>query len=187
MADKGGLQLLPETRKKIEVKIPGQNRLISIGVILLIVVLGIVAGLWFYQNSLNDQIAQADTQIKSLETKRDPAAEQNLLTLSKQMSITDQILQSHLYWSDGLTRIENAMQGKVQIKSFSATLQAGSIQIQAVADNYTTLAHQLAAFLNDDSITDVTLNNVNVLPNGQLNFSLQVDFNANKFLKNLSQ
>lgn len=184
MAEKGGLQLLPENRKSINVIIPGENRLIYIGVALIVLV-SIVAGvLWLYSNSLGNQITADDTQLVTLEKQRDPKAEQNLITLSKQISITSDILKNHIYWSIGLSKLESALQNNIQFKSLSANLGEDKINIRALSDSYTTIARQLAAFVADDSIQDVTLDSVNTLTSGKLDFNTRVTFDETKFLKN---
>ena len=182
MADKGGLQLLPENRKRIDIKIPGENRLIELGAGLIAIILVVSAGLWWYSGSLNAQITSDDAQLASLEKSRDKGAEQKLITFSKQVSITNQLLQSHVYWSTGLSKVEAALQGNVQFKSLSAVLSEDSLHIRALSDNYTTIAKQLAAFVADDSIKDVTLDGVSTLTNGQLDFSAKVSFDPVKFL-----
>ncbi|MEK9157641.1 MAG: hypothetical protein AAB638_00450, partial [Patescibacteria group bacterium] len=120
MADKGGLQLLPETRKRIDVNVPGENRTVYIGVALIVLVLAVYGGLWWYSQNLNTKIAEADNQLLALEKGRDKKAEQSLITLSKQIGITNQLIKSHTYWSAGFSRIESALQTNVQFRSFSA-------------------------------------------------------------------
>lgn len=184
MNDKGGLQLLPENRKRIDIKIPGENKLTYIGTVLIVLVLVIYGGLWIYGNSLANQITADDNQLAALEKQRDPVAEKNLITLSKQLSITGQLIKNHIYWSIGLSKIESAVQNNIQFKSLSANLTENSLNIQALSDNYTTIARQLAALVADDSIIDVTLDGVNTLTSGKLDFSTKVKFNDAKFLKN---
>jgi Tfp pilus assembly protein PilN len=186
MADKGGLQLLPENRKRIDVKIPGENRMIYVGTGLTVLILIITGGLWLYSNSLTTKITDADKQIATLEGQRNnlKEAEQKLAILSKQIGITSQILKNHIYWSKGLSKIESALQNSVQFKSFSAVLSEGSLRIQAISDSYTVLAKQLAAFVADDSIKDVTLDNVNTLTSGKLDFNTKIQFDKTKFLQN---
>jgi hypothetical protein len=185
MADKGGLQLLPENRKRIDIKVPGENKLIYTGIGLIALVLAVTGGLWIYSNSLADKIAVEDNRIIALEKERNAlsGAEQKLITLAKQMSITSQILKSHLYWSQGLSKIESALQNNIQFKSFSGIVGEDIFRIQALSDNYSTVAKQLAAFLADDSIKDITLDNVNTLTSGKLDFSSKIQFNKAKFLQ----
>jgi hypothetical protein len=183
MADKGGLQLLPETRKKIDIKVPGENRLIYWGVVLIILVLGAYAALWVYTDNLVTQIQNDDNQLMALEKQRDKKAEQSLLTLSKQIGITKQVLDNHIYWTTGLTKIESALQGSIQFKSFSAGLNDGTFSMRALSDTYTTLSRQLASFTADDAVKDVTLDAVNPLTNGKLDFNAKITFDKTKFLK----
>lgn len=140
MADKGGLQLLPENRKKIDIRIPGENQLIYIGSALIVFFLLVFGGLWLYSNSLANQITADDAQLKIMEDSRDKAAEQKLITLSKQIGVTGQILKNHTYWSIGLSKIESVLQNNIQFKSLSAVLSEESLHIRALSDNYTTIA-----------------------------------------------
>jgi len=183
MSDKGGIQLLPETRKKIDIRIPGENRLISFGVSLTVFVLAITAGLWWYSSRLQAQIASADEQMTSLEKQRDKKAEQNLITLAKQVDITNQALNKHVYWSTAFSKIESALQNNVQFKSFSAISGEQTLHIRALSDNYATIAKQLASFVADDAIKDVTLDGVSTLTNGKLDFNAKIYFDPVKFLK----
>jgi hypothetical protein len=184
MADKGGLQLLPETRKKIDIKVPGENRLIYIGAALIVVILAVYGGLAWYSSSLSTKISNADTQLIALEKLRDQKGEEKLLTLSKQLAITNQIVNNHTYWSVGLSRIESVLQNNIQFKSFGSTLSENSFHMRALSDNYSTLAKQLAAFVADDAVTDVTLDGVSTLTSGKLDFNSKISFDPAKFLKN---
>ncbi len=184
MADKGGLQLLPETRKRIDVNVPGENRTVYIGVALIVLVLAVYGGLWWYSQNLNTKIAEADNQLLALEKGRDKKAEQSLITLSKQIGITNQLIKSHTYWSAGFSRIESALQTNVQFRSFSAVLGEEAIHMRALSNNYVTLAKQLAAFVSDNSVRDITLDGVSTLTNGKLDFSAKILFDKSKFLKN---
>lgn len=182
MADKGGLQLLPETRKKIEVKVPGENRLIIIGAILCIAVLILYGSLLWYGSNLSDQVSADDAQLTALDQARNKPAEQALLTLSKQLAVTAQIVKSHIYWSTGFSKIEAALQQNVQFESFSGIVGDSSVRFRATSDNYSTIAKQLAAFVADGAIKDITLDGVSVLTNGKLDFNAKITFDPAKFL-----
>ncbi|OGN27395.1 MAG: hypothetical protein A2941_00935 [Candidatus Yanofskybacteria bacterium RIFCSPLOWO2_01_FULL_49_17] len=182
MSDKGGLQLLPETRHKIEVKIPGQNRLISIGIVLLVLVLIVYGSLAWYSGSTDAKIADADNQLAGIEQQRDKKSEAGLLTLSKQMAITGQIIQNHIFWSTAFSKLEAGLAGSVQFKSFSAQASDNTLHIRALADTYATIARQLAAFTGTDGVTDVNLDGVTTLTSGKLDFNTKLVFDRTKFL-----
>src|SRR3990167_599202 len=183
MPDQNGLQLLPETRRKIEVKVPGENRLINMGIAVLVLMLVLVGGLYFYKITLEDRKTGLDTQIVNLEKERDKKVEANLLTLSKQLSLISTLLDSHIVWSKALSKVEGLLQPQVQFLSFSAAVSDNRFEFKALATNYTVVARQIAAFVSDDSIKDVVLNNVRVLTNGKLEFNIELEFDKTKFLK----
>ena len=183
MPDQNGLQLLPETRRKIEINVPGENRIIYAGITVLILMLVLSGGLYFYKNSLEDTKTGLDAQIVSLEKDRDKKVETNLLTLSKQLLLMSTLLDSHIVWSKALSKVENLLQPQVQFLSFSAAVSDNRFEFKALATNYTVVARQIAAFVSDDSIKDITLTNVHVLTTGKLEFSIKLEFDKTKFLK----
>ena len=183
MADQNGLQLLPETRRKIEVKVPGENRLIHIGTAVLVLTFVLIGVLYFYKSGLENTKTGLDAEIINLEKDRDKKVEANLLTLSKQLSLISTLLDSHVVWSKALSKIEGLLQPQVQFLSFSAAISDNRFEFKALANNYTVVARQIAAFVSDDSIKDISLTNVHVLTTGKLEFSLKLEFDKNKFLK----
>lgn len=183
MADQNGLQLLPETRRKIEVRVPGENRLIYAGITILVLMLIVVGGLYFYKNGLENTVAELDAQILNLEKDRDKKVEANLLTLSKQLSLISTLLDSHIVWSKAFGKVEGLLQPQVQFLSFAAAVSDNRFEFKALASNYTVLARQMAAFVSDDSIKDMSLTDVHVLTTGKLEFSIRLEFDKSKFLK----
>jgi len=139
-------------------------------------------------NELYSQISDKKKEIGDIESQiskyqsaiRDKQNQKS--SLSNQVSITSQILKNHTYWSLGFSKIESALQNNVQFKSLSATLGEGILNIRALSDNYTTIAKQLAAFVADDSIKDMTLDGVNTLTSGKLDFNTKIGFDKAKFL-----
>ncbi|MBI4158614.1 MAG: hypothetical protein HY505_03305 [Candidatus Yanofskybacteria bacterium] len=182
MPDQGGLQLLPETRRKIEIITPGENRLITIGGIIFTIVAVLAGGMYFYQNNLDNKLTSLDTEIISLEQQRNKQAEQNILIFNKQISMLSDLLNKHAYWTTAFSKIEGLTQSQVQFDSMTATLANNKIDLKAIAANYTTIARQIAAFLSDESVTDINLNRVNTLTNGRLEFTMQIIFDRSKFL-----
>ncbi|OGN05878.1 MAG: hypothetical protein A2746_00815 [Candidatus Yanofskybacteria bacterium RIFCSPHIGHO2_01_FULL_44_22] len=183
MPDKNGLQLLPETRRKIEVKVPGENRTVYAGIAVLVLVVAAAAGLYFFGNSLGNKIIGLDGELNNLENQRDKKAEANLLVLDKQLSLISVLLNDHIYWSKAMAKVESLLQGQVQFENLAAATPDSKFDFKALAANYTTIARQIAAFMSDESIKDVVLNNVNTLTNGKLEFNMQITFDKAKFLK----
>ncbi|HXK40757.1 MAG: hypothetical protein A3G03_01765 [Candidatus Taylorbacteria bacterium RIFCSPLOWO2_12_FULL_44_15c] len=183
MPNGGGLQLLPETRKKIEIITPGENRLLIIGAAVLAIVAVLAGGLYFYKNSLENKLVSLDAEIAALEQKRNRQAEQNILVFNKQLSMLSDLLNKHSYWTTAFSKIEGLTQSQIQFDSLTATMADNRVDFKATAANYTTIARQIAAFLSDESITDINLSKVNTLTNGRLEFTMQIYFNRSKFLQ----
>jgi len=183
MADQGGLQLLPETRKKIEIITPGENRLITAGGVIFLITLVFAGTLYFYMKSLENKLEVLDTEIVALEQRRNKQSEQNILIFNKQVSMLSNILNSHAYWTTAFSKIEGLLQNQIQLNNMTTSLSDSKIDFGATAANYTTIARQIAAFLSDESVKDVALNRVNTLTNGQLEFNMQIIFDGTKFLK----
>lgn len=183
MPDQGGIQLLPETRRKIDIKTPGENRWLYAGAVALILAVSIAAGLAYYRGTLESTLAGLDADLTSLENQRDKKVEQNLLTLSKQLSMTTRLLSDHVFWSKALAKTEALTQPRVQFSAFSADAEEGVFQIKAYALNYTSLAKQIASYVSEDSIEDIDLSDVHVLTDGRLEFTIRLKFDKDKFVK----
>ena len=67
---KNRLQLLPEKRRKIYIKSPGENKFLYIGAIFLGLVVVLVFFVNGYKNSLQNKTVQLDAQIKGLDAQR---------------------------------------------------------------------------------------------------------------------
>ncbi len=183
MPDKGGLQLLPESRRKIDIKTPGENRWLYAGITALVLVAIITMGFLFYKGGLEDKLAQLDSDLANLEKQRDKKVENNLLTLSKQLSLTTKLLNDHIFWTKALGKIEALTNPQVQYMTFIGGINDGRFEMKALTYNYTVLAKQIAAYVSDDSIKDIDLNDVHTRTDGKLEFSLRLTFDKNKFIR----
>lgn len=182
MADIGGLQLLPETRKKIEIRIPGQNKFLIFSFVFSLIVLVAYFSLFSYESSLNSKSSFLDSQLSAIEKSRDKTAETNLLNLSSQLKIINPLLNNHLIWSDAFAEIQNLTLPQIQYEVLNANFDSKKYVFKATAANYTTVAKQIAAFYGSDTFTDVALDKVSSQPSGRVEFMLELIFDPNKFL-----
>lgn len=176
------LQLLSETRKKIEVHARGDNLYLKMSIALVVLVAVIYLGARFYRSSVVSNIQSVDGDLNALEQKRDKATEDKLLTLNKKLNVVMPLIASHLYWTDALARIEKLIQPQVQFKSLSVGVNDKKINFKAEAASYTVVARQIAAFLSDQAFTNVSVGKVLSLSTGRMEFSMQLDFNQSKLL-----
>lgn len=182
MADIGGLQLLPETRKKIEIRMPGQNKPLLWALLLLFLVFVAYGVLFFYNQSNMSNIDAIDQQISSIEKSRDRKQEAKLLDFNNQLAVVNPLLANHLIWSDAFVRIQGLVLPQVQFVNLNADYVSHKLVFKALAANYTVVARQIASFYGDAALTDVSLNKISSLPTGRVEMTMQITFDANKFL-----
>jgi hypothetical protein len=183
MADQGGLQLLPEARKRLEIKVPGQRRFFNISISVFILVAAAAAGSWYYKGKLEEEFSVLDVQLENIDKARDRSAEDRLFTLNRQLRLVSGFLNEHVFWSAGFRRLEKILKPAVQLENVSVSLDNKEIQFRAVAKDFVTISKLLASFASEDGIIDVNLNESTLLPQGVVSFNVKVKFDRAKFLK----
>lgn len=157
VATLGGLQLLPETKKRIDVKIPGENRRLYMGLVLLFIVCGVFFLLSSRASRLEEELTLIDVQIASLEGERDKKAETELIALRKQIVSMSKLFKGHTYATKAIDRLEGKLEPGIVVKSFKWTAERKTISLAMQARDYTSVSKQVATFLADDQISDVIL------------------------------
>lgn len=176
------LQLLPETRKKIEVHSQGENTYVIIAGIFLLLVIGLYAGAYFYRSSIISDIQSIDNQLLSLEQQRDKVTEEKLLTLNSKLKVVTPLVSSHYFWSDALTKVQKLTQPQVQFKTMTSQISDKRLTIKAEASGYPVVAQQLSAFLNDPAFSNLVLNKILSLPTGKVELNFQTEFDPTRVL-----
>lgn len=180
----GTIQLLPETRRKLDIKIPGENRPLYLGLAVLGLVILVFAGLKVYASILTNSLVSLNNQALELEKKRDRDFEKNLLVLKKRFSSAQTLVANHIVWSNALTKIQSLTPPQSQMDTFFADTQATKIELKGRAPSYTVVAQQIASFLSDGAITDIDLNKVTSLSTGLLEYEMKIIFDKDKLLLN---
>ena len=183
MSDVGGIQLLPETRKKVEMKIPGENRPVVFASIFAGLILIVYFGLWAYNNKLKGDLDRIGAQLTELEKSRNKTEEANLLRVREQLKVVKPLIEGHVMWSEGFAKLQGLIHPQVYIDSLTAQIEKGEFVFKAYAANYATIAKQIAAFYSEETIKDVNLGKITGLPNGKLEFNIQLAFDIDKMLK----
>lgn len=186
MAENGDLQLLPERRKKIEIHVPGENRLLVLSLIAAVFVAALYFSGYLYLKSLNASIQGIDGKLKKQEESRDKTMEDKLFLLSKTLQVVSPIANSQNFWSYGLKHFTSLIEPTVQLDGLSVNSNDKNFSFLAYASNITTVAHQIAAFTNDDAFTDVTVGKISMATNGLVQFSMQVHFNPDKLVRQVA-
>lgn len=183
MPYKGGVQLLPDTKRERARKVVAGNKMVYWGIALGVMVLVLNIIMSAYATNLNEQLAAADGQLRVQEDRRDKDAESQLKAAQKQSRLMSQLLRSHVYWSQAFDRIEDLMQSSVSLRSLSATLTDGTIQFSADGASYAAVARQLASFNAGEGFDSVELNGVSVSPAGGVEFSGEIIINTGDVVK----
>ncbi len=182
MDGRDGLQLLPGTKKKLGIKVPGENKFLYIGSAILGAVLVTSFALARYEKSLGGKIENINSQLLTIEQQRDKEAETSLSILKKRLDLTGNFIDNHKYWTKALSRITSLLQKEVQLISFSGGTEENSIGIEGYALSFTVLARQIASFLTDDAIQDLTLGLTDPTSNGTIRFTMILTFDRSKTL-----
>jgi len=183
LIEKKDIQLLPETRKKIEIKVPGENRMLICGIVATILVAGLFFGLKMHLTSLEEQISQINQEIAELEIQRNKKAEKDLLALGERISVASSIVNDHILLTKAFEKIESLLSRQVQVLSLEVSVGSKNIKLNMVATTYTAIAKQIAAFLADDVMEDVVVGKISPGSGGLLEFGMELDLASSKFFK----
>jgi hypothetical protein len=172
MPYKGGVQLLPETQRRPTFRSYTSGNSLFYGAIVIgLGTLIVSAILGSYKANLLDKINKVDGQISTSEQSRNKNQEQQLIAAAKQSSIMKQLLVGKLYWSQALRRMEQITQSSITFTSMKADTAHGTITFKAEADNYASVARQIAAFVAATGIEDIMVNSIKATPQGRVEFS----------------
>lgn len=177
-----GLQLLPGTKKRLGIKVPGENRFLYIGSAILGAV--IVTSFWlnFSSRTLKAEIKSIDEQIEALEQKRNKQSESNIREIQRQLNLAGGLVNEHIYFSQAILKLASLLQEKTQVKNLSVNTE-GKVNISGFALSYTVIAKQMAVFLADDSVTDLSLGKMESQADGTIKFSIQLEFKKDELLQ----
>lgn len=185
MPEQGGkISLLPESRRRLEISIPGENRPIHFGLGVIFLVVFVFAGVKLYNSYLTNQLTGIENEINLTEKQRDKEFEREVIRLSKQFSLVGSLLQNHLIWSNVLIGTQGLLPPQTQIKTLLGSTNEAKLEFSGRAVNYTTIAKQIAALLSDKSVADVSLDKVSTFSSGVLEYNMRVFFDKNNFLLN---
>jgi len=141
----------------------------------------IALGLQSYTSNLESKIADIDTQLITLEDRRDKEGEKELLVFKQQAAQITSTLDSHAFWSQAFSKIESAIQPNIQVLSLQGATANNTVAISAETNTLTSLAKQISAINNSDAVKDVSIRNIRP-EQGVIKFTLEVEFIPAKFI-----
>lgn len=182
MSDAGGLQLLPNDKKHFEVSLSGKSGFLIVAIVILLLIGGAYMILSSMITSAEEEVAGIDSQILAIYKKRNKTEEEKLLNFEKQLTTMRNLLTAHTTWSLGFRGVQSLIQPRVTFESFNADARSKKYTFHAISDSYTTVAKQVAAFYATDMFSDIKLNKVSEGGNGQVDFTMDLQFKPDGFL-----
>ena len=174
------LELLPEKTKRIDL---GGKKGFSPGFLILIVVLTLYGGLFFYNQSLIGKAQKLDAAFMSFNQARDKSREVRVSEVSSKLLQAQVLLDEHVFWSKGFKKIQQLVLPSIQFDSLTASLPELKFEFRATAPNLSSIAGQGANFLADESVRDISVNQIKTLTTGRTEFIINLTFDPEKFLK----
>ncbi|MBI4117273.1 MAG: hypothetical protein HY451_01120 [Parcubacteria group bacterium] len=174
------LEFLPEKTKRIDT---GAKMTFGSGSLVLIIVLVLWGGLLFYNRTLENKIKGLDDAFVNFNNARDKAEEVRVDEVKSKLDQSQIFLEEHALWSKGFKKIQQLTLPAVQFQSLAASLPELKFEFKATAPNLTSIARQSANFLADESVSDVSINQIKTLTVGRTEFVIKITFDRDKFLK----
>jgi hypothetical protein len=182
MPDIGGIQLLPETRKKINYRAPGQNRYLFFSLGFVALIFAIYMGLKYYSDQQMAILNDIDNKLVANEEARSKTDEAKLMEVKASLDRVTPLLTGHILLSQGLTHMQSLINPKVQFSNLSVNVSKKEYAFKGKADSFAVVAKQLAAFYADKTITNVNVSRMTVSPDGIIDFGMTLNFNIAELL-----
>lgn len=184
MEQGGTISLLPESRRRLEINVPGENRPLYFGGAVILLALLIFGGLKLYHSSLANKMTGIENEINAGDAKRDKKFEKEVILLNKQFSLVGNLLQDHSVWSNVLITLQSLTPSQIQFKTVFGDITENKVEMVGRAPSLTIIAKQIAALLSKEEILDVALDKVATYSTGVLEYNLRILFDKNKLLLN---
>lgn len=171
---------MPEKTKRIEI---GPRKNLGGGLLFLLLVLVLYGGLFFYNQTLKTRIQKLDDAFAAFNQSRDKNQEKRIEDVQSKLNQAQVLLDSHSFWSKGLEKVQKLTLSSVKFESLVASLPELKFEFRGSAPNLTAIAKQGANFLADQSVKDVSINQIKILTTGETEFVMKLIFDRDRFLK----
>lgn len=144
---------------------------------LLILVLVIYFALQYgYLRYLDKKVADIENKIQSLEKEIASQDREEVTVFYSQLINLRNLLSSHIYSSQILTRLELITHPLVSFSNFNYDYDERRIKMEGYAANLPTIAEQLFAFERTSEFEEINISDVREVSRGKVVFSLEIFF-----------
>ena len=167
--------LIPKTYPQQEVRPKrGLGILVFLGIIFFILALVILGGVFFYKNLLVRQTADLNNSLKRLEADFEPPLIQELARTSKTLAVGKELLSLHPSVSRLFKFLEDNTLEVVRFSNFVFSAKNLKLVMMGEAKSYTLLAQQASVFEKSPFVKKLSLSNLSLRENGNINFTVEM-------------
>ena len=184
MADiSGDFQILPQQRdqKLSFTAVPKSKSVLYAGLVMGFFLL-VYGAFYFFNDRLDKQLATLDGQLTEIQNNRNTQKEGRLLQIGRQLTVFNELIRMHSYWSEGLNGFFRLIKPQVRFESLEMNGEKGTLNIKATTDSYESVAQQLSIFYKNNDIQDVSFGGMSSDESGKINFVFVVTLDLNKFI-----
>ena len=149
-----------------------------ISVFILITVLVVAGGLYFYQGVISSNISKMSESLKAAENRYEPAKIMELQVLDKRLRAANEILSSHVSITPIFELLEKVTMKTVRFTKFSYTTgterdKKVAIKLSGTAVGYKSIALQSDIFTENKQLVDPLFSNLVLDDKGNVVFDLE--------------
>jgi len=151
-----------------ESKIP--SIFLTISIIFLILSIGSWIGLYFYMNTLDENLATVTQSIKSLNTQNAENEVGKLNSIKNKLAVLQTLRKGHTNVNNIVSIIAKTVYPSVYYESSDIDFSTNKVILAGVAQNPKSLAQQVSLYSKSESITSYSISNVSLDANGEVRF-----------------
>ncbi len=180
----GGLQLLPQEHHRFRfINLPGSSGMLVFSVLFLIIASVGYFFTLYLTSKAEDRIVGIDSELKSIQEKRNLKTEEKILNFSQQIRSTQTLMGSHIVWSNVFLDIQHLVDQRVHFVSLEGDVAQARINVSAESDGFSSVARQIASFYSSSIVKDITIPNIRTINTGGVTFTMQLILNPEFFKK----
>ena len=143
--------LSPSSARKIDVKVPGENRLLYSGVAIFVLILIAIGGLYFYKGLMKRNISTMENSLNSAKERFEPAKIVQLQVLDKRLNASNEILSKHIAISPIFETFQSITLKNISYTKFNYGVDENNnggiiIKMSGIAKGYESIALQSDIF-----------------------------------------